>query len=55
MQDSTFIGLDVRKATISIAVDQGEPGGKFRHLRTVGHRDHGVYGQCKFEHISILT
>ena len=27
MQDSTFIGLDVHKATISVAVARGERGG----------------------------
>lgn len=41
MQDSTFIGLDVHKATISVAVAQGERGGEVRHLGTVAHRpDH---------------
>lgn len=41
MQDSTFIGLDVHKATISVAVAQGERGGEVRHLRTVAHQpDH---------------
>ncbi|MDE4176813.1 IS110 family transposase, partial [Phaeobacter sp. PT47_59] len=41
MQDSTFIGLDVHKATISVAIAQGERGGEVRHLGTVPHRpDH---------------
>lgn len=41
MQDSTFIGLDVHKATISVAVAQGERGGEVRHWGTVPHRpDH---------------
>lgn len=41
MQDSTFIGLDVHKSTISVAVAQGERGGEVRHLGTVAHRsDH---------------
>ncbi len=41
MQDSTFIGLEVHKATISIAVARGERGGEVRHLGTVPHRpDH---------------
>jgi transposase len=41
MQDSLFIGLDVHKATVSIAVAQGERGGEVRHLGTVPHRpDH---------------
>ena len=38
MQDSTFIGLDVHKATISVAVAQGERGGEVRHWGTVPHR-----------------
>ncbi|TQE99178.1 MAG: IS110 family transposase [Spiribacter salinus] len=41
MQDSTFIGLDVHKATISVAVARGERGGEVRHWGTVSHRpDH---------------
>ena len=41
MQDSTFIGLDVHKATISVAVAQGERGGEVRHWGTILHRpDH---------------
>ncbi len=41
MHDSTFIGLDVHKATISVAVAQGERGGEVRHWGTVPHRpDH---------------
>ncbi len=31
MQDSTFIGLDAHKATISVAVAAGERGGEVRH------------------------
>ena len=31
MQGSTFIGLDVHKATISIAVAQGERRSEVRH------------------------
>ena len=38
MQDSTFIGLDVHKATISVAVAQGERGGEVRHWGSVPHR-----------------
>lgn len=38
MQDSTFIGLDVHKATISVAVAQGERGGEVRHWGTIPHR-----------------
>jgi transposase len=41
MQNSTFIGLDVHKATISVAIAQGERGGEVRHWGTVPHRsDH---------------
>ena len=41
MQDSTFVGLDVHKATISVAVARGESGGEVRHWGTVPHRsDH---------------
>jgi transposase len=41
MQHSMFIGLDVHKATISVAVAQGERGGEVRHWGTVPHRpDH---------------
>ena len=41
MQSSMFIGLDVHKATISVAVAQGERGGKVRHWGTIPHRpDH---------------
>jgi transposase len=41
MQDSMFIGLDVHKATISVAVARGERGGEVCHWGTVAHRpDH---------------
>jgi transposase len=41
MQDSMFIGLDVHKATISVAVARGERGGEVRHWGTVPQRpDH---------------
>jgi transposase len=41
MQGSTFIGLDVHKATISVAIARGERGGEVRHWGTVPHRpDH---------------
>lgn len=41
MQDSRFIGLDVHKATISVAVAQGKRGGEVRHWGSVPHRpDH---------------
>ncbi|WP_206338592.1 hypothetical protein [Antarcticimicrobium sediminis] len=36
-----FIGLDVHKATISVAVAQSERGGEVRHWGTIPHRpDH---------------
>ncbi len=38
MQSSMFIGLDVHKATISVAVAQGERGGEVRHWGTIPHR-----------------
>ena len=37
MQDSMFIGLDVHKATISVAVAQGERSGEVRHHGTISH------------------
>lgn len=41
MQDSTFIGLDVHKATMSVAVARGERGGEVGHLGKASHRpDH---------------
>ena len=41
MQYCTFIGLDVHKATISVAVARGERGDEVRHWGTVPHRaDH---------------
>ena len=41
MQYSTFIGLDVHEATISIAVAQGERGGEVRNWGSILHRpDH---------------
>ena len=41
MQDSMFIGLDVHKATISVAVAHGERGGEVRHWGAIPNRpDH---------------
>lgn len=41
MQDSKFIGLDVHKATISVALAKGERGCETRHWGTIPHRtDH---------------
>ncbi|MCC5967800.1 MAG: IS110 family transposase [Natronohydrobacter sp.] len=41
MQDSTFIGLDVHMATISVAVARGKRSGEVRHWGKVPHRpDH---------------
>ncbi|WP_323777666.1 hypothetical protein [Leisingera sp.] len=38
MLDSTFIGLDVHKATISVAIAESVRGGKVRHLGAVPDR-----------------
>nr|WP_204354643.1 hypothetical protein [Paracoccus saliphilus] len=38
MRRSMFIGLDVHKATISVAVAQGERGGEVRYWGTIPHR-----------------
>ena len=38
MQDSAFIGMDVHKATISIAVAQEERRGDVRHWGKIPHR-----------------
>jgi hypothetical protein len=35
MQSSTLNGLDVHKATISVAVAQGQRGGEVRHWGTI--------------------
>ncbi|QDA35819.1 IS110 family transposase (plasmid) [Paracoccus liaowanqingii] len=41
MQDSIFIGLDVHKATIAVAIARGERGGEVRHWGTIPNRaDH---------------
>lgn len=41
MQDTMFIGLDVHKATISVAIARGERGGEVRHGGTIPNRaDH---------------
>src|SRR6478735_8064041 len=41
MQDSMFIGLDVHKATISVAIARGNCGGEVRHWGMIPHRpDH---------------
>jgi transposase len=42
MQDSTFIGLDVHKATILVTVAKGERGGEIRQWGTVPHRPYHV-------------
>ena len=38
MQGSMFIGLDVHKARISVAVAQSERGGEVRHRGAIPHR-----------------
>ncbi len=41
MQNSMFIGLDVHKATLPIALARGERGGEVRHWGTIPNRaDH---------------
>ena len=41
MESNTFIGLDVHKASISVAVARGERGGEVRHWGSVPNRpDH---------------
>ena len=41
METNTFIGLDVHKASISVAMARGERGGEVRHWGSVPHRtDH---------------
>lgn len=38
MQNTIFIGLDVHKATISVAIAHGERGGEMRHWGTIPNR-----------------
>ena len=41
MQNTMFVGLDVHKATISVAIAHGERGGEVRHWGTILNRaDH---------------
>ena len=41
MQNTIFVGLDVHKATISVAIAGGERGGEVRHWGTItNHADH---------------
>ena len=41
MQNTMFVGLDVHKATISVAIARGERGGEVRHWGTIPNRaDH---------------
>ena len=41
MQNTIFVGLDVHKATISVAIAGGERGGEFCHWGTINNRaDH---------------
>ena len=45
MQNTIFVGLDVHKATISVAIAGGERGGEFRHWGTINNRaDPAVIG-----------
>jgi transposase len=47
MQDNIFIGLDVHKATISVAVAQGERGGEVRCWGTIPNRPDHVGRLCE--------
>ena len=47
MQDNLFIGLDVRKATISVAVAQGERGGEVRWWGAIPNRPDHVRKLCE--------
>jgi len=38
MNDITYVGMDVHKATISVAVAAGERGGEVRHLGVFANR-----------------
>jgi len=38
MQGSMFIGLDVHRATVSVAVAQSERGGEVCHWGSISHR-----------------
>ena len=38
MQNTMFVGLDVHKATISVAIARGERGGDVRHWGTLPNR-----------------
>jgi hypothetical protein len=41
MDDSIFVGLDVHKATVSVAVAEASRGGEVRHVGVVANRpDH---------------
>ena len=41
MDDTTFVGLDVNKATVSVAVAEGGRGGEVRHVGVFANRaDH---------------
>lgn len=42
MHSHMFIGLDVHKAMISVAIAQGEGGGEVRHYGTISHRTEHV-------------
>ena len=42
MNNSIFIGLDVHKATISVAIAEGERGGEVRHWGSIAHRPENV-------------
>lgn len=55
MQDSMCVGLDVHKATISIAVARGEWSGEVRHWGTVPQRPDHVRRLVEIGHDCIVV